>query len=264
MKQKLLFIILPMLFLASTLQAQNHVWDLGKDTANWPVTPGFDVTTTIDGLTVVPGGSTTGTIEANSATWFSGTPAEYKSTNRFKLNGSGGIDPAGGVNFTPTQRYVTFPVSGPVAVKIWFRQSGTSVPRALWVTDGSAEVTHYTGILDDTSPQYIEVNYTGGAGNLYIFGANNSFNLYKIEISNTLLGNGDFNAAITTNLKAIGNRIYLSDVKSNTEVNIYSITGALVKSFKTNEDTNFSFKSGLWIAAVKTVEGQKTFKLLTH
>jgi len=70
-------------------------------------------------------------------------------------------------------------------------------------------------------------------------------------------------SAVTTNVKSIGNRIYVSNVKSTTEVNIYSITGALVKSFKTNTDTDFNFKTGLWIATVKTFEGQKAVKLLT-
>jgi len=262
MKQKLLFIIFPVLLFAATLQAQNHVWDF----STWPDNAtALTVDTTYDGLTQVPGGgSSFGIVEANSSTWFVGTANEYISTKRWKPGGNSGIDPSGGVDFMPTRRYLTFPVSGPISIKLWFRQSGTSIPRDLWVTDGTAEVTHFTGIDGDTSPQYIEANYTGGAGNLYVLFAGNAYNMYKIEISDTLLGTGDFNSAMTTNLKAIGHRIYLSDVKSNTEVNIYSITGALVKSFKTNEDTNFSFKSGLWIATVKTAEGQKSFKLLTH
>ena len=68
---------------------------------------------------------------------------------------------------------------------------------------------------------------------------------------------------VSTEVKAIGNRIYVSNVKSASEINIYSITGALVKSFKTTENTDFSFKSGIWIATVKTFEGQKSVKLLT-
>lgn len=138
------------------------------------------------------------------------------------------------------------------------------MPRALWVTDGTNEVMHFDGIDGDTSPQYIEANYNGGIGNIYIFGANNAFNLYQIEISSTLLGTNDLKANASTNLKAVGDRIYVSNVKTHTQVNIYSITGALVKSFNTNTDTDFAFRPGLWIAAVKTNEGQKSFKLLTH
>lgn len=83
--------------------------------------------------------------------------------------------------------------------------------------------------------------------------------------NNPALGVDDFADSasnVSTNVNAIGNRIYVSNVKSTSEINIYSITGALVKAFKTNEDTNFSFKSGLWIATVKTLEGQKSIKLL--
>ena len=262
MTKKLLFIILPMLFMTTLITAQDHVWDFGNDTTNWPTNAtALTVDTTVDGLTQVPGGgSGFGIVEANSSSWGDG----YTSVNRWKAGGNSGIDPSGGVDFMPTRRYLTFPVSGPVAVKIWFRQSGTTIPRDLWVTDGSAEVTHYTGIDGDTSSQYIEANYTGGAGNLYVFFAANAYNLYKLEISSTLLGAEDFNSQVSTNIKAVGDRIYISNVKTSTEVSIYSITGALVKTVKTNTDTDFSFKSGLWIASLKTSEGQKAVKLVTH
>ena len=69
---------------------------------------------------------------------------------------------------------------------------------------------------------------------------------------------------VSTNIKSIGNRIYVSNVKTSTEVNIYTITGSLVKSFKTSTDTDFTFKSGIWIASLKTIEGQKAVKLLTY
>jgi len=261
MKQKLLLFILPMLLLTTLSYSQDHVWDFGNDTTNWPLNPTeLTVDTTVDGLTQVPGGGTGfGIVEANSSSWGDG----YTSVNRWKSGGNSGIDPSGGVDFLPTRRYLTFPISGPVAVKIWFKQSGTSLPRALWVTDGSAEVTHFDSTGDGSS-QYIEANYTGGAGNLYVFFAGNAFNLYKLEISSTLLGTNDFKSTVSTNIKSIGNRIYVSNVKTSTEVNIYSITGALVKSFKTNTDIDFNFKTGLWIASVKTVEGQKAVKLVTY
>lgn len=264
MKKFLLFSILPVILFTVTLQAQNKVWDFGNDVTNWPVGPAFTVTTTVDGLTLVPeDGSGFGIIEANSATWFSGTADEYISINRFKGGGNSGIDPSDGVTFMPTKRYLTFPVDGPVAVKIWFRQSGTSLPRDLWVTDGTAGVAHYVG-LGDTDPQYMEANYEGNAGNLYVLFAGNAYNLYKIEISSTLLGFNDVVSPVSTNIRAYGNRIYISTVKTSTDVKIYSITGALLKEFKTNSDVDFSFKSGIYIATLTTSEGQKTVKLSTH
>lgn len=72
------------------------------------------------------------------------------------------------------------------------------------------------------------------------------------------------NIKVSTNLNAIGNRIHVSNVISKSEVNIYSLTGALVKSFTTSEDVDFEFKAGLWIATIKTIEGQKSVKLLVN
>lgn len=102
---------------------------------------------------------------------------------------------------------------------------------------------------------------------------NAAYKLTGLTVPNTLVANPDFTlgidkvgevSAVTSNVRAIGNRIYVSNVKSATEVNIYSITGALVKSFKTNTDTDFNFKTGIWIATVKTFEGAKAVKLLTR
>ena len=74
----------------------------------------------------------------------------------------------------------------------------------------------------------------------------------------------DKKAQVPTDVKAVGNRIYVSNVKTSTDIKIYSITGALVKEFKTVSDTDFEFKSGLYIATIKTAEGQKSVKLLLN
>ncbi|MFD0990096.1 T9SS type A sorting domain-containing protein [Mariniflexile jejuense] len=72
------------------------------------------------------------------------------------------------------------------------------------------------------------------------------------------------NTRVSTDVKAIGNRVFISNVKSSTDIKIYTITGALVKEFKTNSDMDFVFNSGLYIATVKTAEGQKSVKLLLN
>jgi len=238
----------------------SKVWDVGNNGGGfWPVNPGVSVTTVIDNLGLFPGSGVTNLGEVQAESSARVFDDGFTSVNRFKLNG--GASPTG---FMPTKRYVYFAVTGACTVKVWFRTGGSGL-RTLFVTDGTNEVGSL-GSTDSSANLFLQADYTGGASNLYIYG-DNSCNISKIEVSANLgatLGTNDFKAAIKTNLKAIGNRIYLSDVSSNTEVNIYSITGALVKSFKTNEDTNFSFKSGLWIATVKTEEGAKAFKLLTH
>lgn len=261
MKQQLLLFILPLALIGTTIHAQDKVWDFGNDTVNWPEGGAITSTTIVDGLTLEPGdgGTGFGVIDGNNATWEDG----YTSTQRFKSGGNSGIDPSDGETFIPTRRYMSFPIDGPVSVKIWFRASGSSVPRALYITDGASTVAHYESD-GDTSPMYIETDYTGSADQLYILFANNAFNLYKIEVSSTLLGTNKLEASVSSHIKAIGSTVYVSNVKSATDINIYSITGALVKSFSTNNDTSFTFNSGFYIATVKTAEGQKSVKMIVR
>jgi hypothetical protein len=84
--------------------------------------------------------------------------------------------------------------------------------------------------------------------------------LYRTDI----LGLNDVSSVVSTNVNAVGSKIFVSNVKSSTEVSVYSITGALVKSFKTDTDTDFNFKSGLWIVKIKTIDGEKSVKLITN
>jgi len=110
------------------------------------------------------------------------------------------------------------------------------------------------------------------AGSYILRNRGGKIRIYRMYVSSTsikssveaLLDTDEVASAVSTDIKAVKNRIYVSNVKSQTEVKIYNITGALVKAFKTNEDTNFTFKSGLWIATVKTAEGEKSVKLLTR
>ncbi|MEN3323180.1 pectinesterase family protein [Mariniflexile soesokkakense] len=79
------------------------------------------------------------------------------------------------------------------------------------------------------------------------------------------LGVDDFNAHETgVKVAAYNSRIYVSNVKSSTDINIYSITGVLVKSVKTQSDTDFEFKKGLFIVTIKDADGQKAVKIITH
>lgn len=261
MKKKLLLIILPIMLISLVIQAQEKVWDFGNDTTNWPESSAAITTTTvIDGLTLEPGenGANFGVIDANNTSWDDG----YSATQRFKFGGNSGVNPADG-DFIPTRRFLKFSIDGPVSVKIWFRASGGGTPRALYITDGSATVAHYDS-TGDTGPQYLEADYSGDSDELYILCADNAFNLYKIEVSSTLLSINDFATTVSSNIRAVGSTVYVSNVKATTEVNIYSITGALVNSFKTNNDTSFEFNSGLYIATLKTPEGQKSVKMIVR
>ena len=277
MKKKLLLITLPILLLTLTVQAQTKIWDFGGDSnytsseqiALWPIVD-FNAaegqTVEKDNLFLVgdSSGDKFGQIEnSGGKTWDEGTADEYTAINRFKFNG--GSSPVG---FMPSFSYLYFPVTGAVDIKVWFRSGSSSADRTLYISDGTELLSSFDAIVDNTDPETLVASYTGAGGNIYIYDSN-SFNLYKIEVTgpgaaDLLLSNNDVASLVSTNLKAIGNRIYVSNVKSSTDIKIYSITGALVKSLSTNNNMEFDFKSGLYIATIETFEGKKSVKILTH
>ncbi|MDO3694229.1 T9SS type A sorting domain-containing protein [Wenyingzhuangia sp. chi5] len=269
MKKRLL--ILSLIASIYNTNGQNKIWDFGGDAtytsaaqiAMWPVAAynAAEGTTVVkDGLTLVGdnSGDKFGQIEnSGGKTWDAGTPDEYTAINRFKFNG--GSDP---VDFMPSISYLSFPVTGPVDVKVWFRSGSSSANRTLYISDGTSLINSFDAIVDNTDPETIIGNYTGTGGTIYIY-TSNSFNLYKIEVKESNLGIR-LNEAIKTNVKAMGNKVYVSEVDTDTEISIYSITGALIKKIQTNKDVNFMMKSGLWIVKVKTDKGIKSLKLATE
>ncbi|MFY0714924.1 T9SS type A sorting domain-containing protein [Seonamhaeicola sp. NFXS20] len=266
MKKKIILLILPVLFTVN-LYSQSKIWDFANPSATWPLNfGGVSSPTIIDNLALIPGTNITnlGEIDSNSTSWADG----FSGTQRLKLNGAGlnlGITPEIDNIYIPTKRYLYFAVNGSCSVKIWFRGGGSG-DRTLYITDGSSVVGKFPTTNSDQ--QIYTFNYTGGATNLYIFSLNKAHNLYKIEVSpssalnTTTLSLNSKSSVVPTKVYALGNRIYTSNVKTTSEINIYSITGALVKAFKTNEDINFTVKPGLYFANIKTPEGQKSVKLL--
>ena len=83
-------------------------------------------------------------------------------------------------------------------------------------------------------------------------------------ISNENLGVKDNTPTSAVNVFGYKNRIAISNVKSETSVAVYSITGARVKSFKTNQDIDFESQNGVWIVIIKAADGQKSVKIITH
>jgi len=128
-------------------------------------------------------------------------------------------------------------------------------------TGGTWQLIDYTfSTGPNPSASYLSFNGCDGAPDgteVWI----DDFELYRTD---TILGVEDKLPTVSSNLRAIGDRVFVTNVKTKTEVNIYSLTGALVKSFKTNADIDFNFNSGLWIGIIKTEEGQKAVKLLVR
>lgn len=266
MKNTLSISVLICLMITSVVHAQTKIWDFGNSSA-WPVSAGYSSETLTDNLAMIPGSgvSNMAAVELNSATF---SADGYTATKRFKLNG-GSWDTGVSSYVMPTKRFIYFAVNGSCTVRVWFKTGGSGT-RTLYVTNGSS-VIGSLGSSSSSDPLILTANYTGGAGNIYI-GADQACNIYKIEVTGqlgttTLSTLGTANSPMKSKAKvyAKGNTICIADLNSkNTNIQIYTASGSLVKTVKTSSDINFDLKSGVYIVTVKSAEGEKSVKVLLN
>jgi len=266
MKTKLLSLIFAMVLGSSITNAQTKTWDLGGGVAPWTIANSpYTSNVVVDNLGLqIQGGTGTANFGATnvSAKTFPTTP-EYTSVNRFQLNGGG--SPATGT-FLPTQRFLYFAAAGSVSVQVLFI-SGGSGSRTLYVTNGTTVLGSLTA-TDSTTPQVLTTTATVVNGYVYIY-ADQACNLYRVRVTGplgtTTLGTNDFKVGSTVDVFSNGKKVNISNVISSTQVDVYTMTGALVKSFKTDADTSFdSLNSGLYIVNVQSEEGRKSVKVVLN
>ena len=290
MKKTLLLLILPMLFAVSYVNAQTTVWDFGKSTSSindaaavaaWPLTPttaptgtiAADTEAVIDKLGLYsnnPANSDItnfGAVTASGATFTDG----YIATNRFQLNG-GGAGSSTGV-LLPTQRYVYFTVDGACTVKVWFKTGSNGTARTVLCTNGSTLLgsgTANSGTNGDLVIFSVNISSVQAAvGKIYIYGDGTSNNLYKIEVTGAnvttpALSTSSFQKELDITVYAKQNKIFLSNLKSSTKVNVYNVLGSLVKSIQADADTSLDINSGVYIVNAKSADGEKSVKVIVQ
>jgi hypothetical protein len=263
MKKPLLFVAF-VLLLGNFVHAQTKVWDFGNDTATWPASAGIGLNPIVVdnlGLFPIPTNTNFGAVTNNNLTFSDG----YSATQRFQMNGGG--YPTGAFSTMPTQRYLFFGVSGSCTVTVWFRTGSNGTQRTLHFTDGTNILGEITTNADGNGDFPIFTGtYTGGPAILYLYGSL-ALNLYKVEVNgatvNTSLSIDGFEAAGGANAYAVGKQVYLNNIELDTQVNVYSINGALVRSLNTNSDMSFDlFQTGLYVVTLSNDKGQKNVKLL--
>ncbi len=185
MKKTLLILVAAIAVTTSALA--QRVWNVGNDPTNFPVSTGIGAgpnrSVFVLDLGIHTGSVTNtnmGAVNASAKTFGS-----YSWINRMQLNGAGyggalADDLIPAVNM-PTQRFLTVKVTGPGTITIHGLTGSSSSSRRLFVTDG----TNLIGSIPFPASSDVSegvINYTGGAGILYIFG-NAAINLYRIEVS---------------------------------------------------------------------------------
>ena len=265
MKTKLLSIASAMLLFSGISMAQTKVWDFGNDETTWPLTgEGYTEETIVDDLGLFPIETNTnfGIVTASNASFDDG----YTATKRFQMNGGGGVTAP---DYLPIQRYLFMDVDSDCTVKVWFKTGSNGAVRTLMVTDGTSLVGSGTSNADGNPDLVIfTANYTNASGGrLYIYG-DAACNLYKIEvnganvITSSTNGLNDF-AANDVNIYTDNKNVFVSNIMSAAQINVYSMTGALVKSVAASSDTNFELPTaGLYIMNINSAEGQKSVKIL--
>lgn len=119
--------------------------------------------------------------------------------------------------------------------------------RATWATSLANPV------LNDGSP-ISTFNFTKGTDN---------WDPFPALISGDLSTN-HFNAQSSVNVFASKNIISVTNVKDSIAVKVYSISGALAKSFASNSDLKFDMTAGIWIVVVNAPDGNKSVKVITN
>jgi len=269
-KKNLLFLILPLLFSAVSIDAQTKSWDFSNTTL-FPLTsignsdPAAPYTEKVlDGLGLYACSPTAATPITNfaiigaSATTFLAPDAFGPTVNRLQLKGGGGaVAPV----YLPVQRYLYFNVSGACTVKVWFKSSSSTSTGVVFVTDGTnlvGSTSSVNGVATVLTASY--ANTAGGK--LYVY-ADASCNLYKVEVTGaTVLANNNFQPNSSVSIFSNGKQVNVANVTSETQVNVYNMTGALVKSVATVSDLNFELNSGFYIVNVKSAEGEKSVKVV--
>lgn len=238
------------------LNAQK-VWNLGGDATLATTSPAFPLSSGIGngdgsagnpafpvmidglGITGISTNVNMGAVNTSAKTFGS-----YSFPNRFQFNGAGypsaaATDAAPSVNM-PTQRFLSFNVSGNSTIYMIGITGSSSSERKLFVTDGTnliGSVTFPAGsALNDGT-----VTYTGGATTLYIFG-NAAVNLTLLSATNYVsssVGSVIFEKGISFNGKEIIN-------SKNLNVEVYNVLGKLIASSNSNISTA-NFPKGVYV-----------------
>lgn len=243
------------------------VWDFTNDTTNWTTsTAGYTANTVKDNLGIYPGVTITttpiGGIIPATVTFSDG----FAATRYFRMGQASVF--AGN---KPTERYLYFTPAAAGTIKIWFT-SGGGGSRSVKVTDGTTEIGSASS-ANSTTPAILEVPFTQTSGTIYIYtSVGTGVNIFKIQVTGATgttpligtLGTDDFDTESAAVVFSSGKEVFVSNVKSSTQIDVFSLTGALVKSFQTDTDVSFGLNTGLYVVKAKSAEGQKSTKIVVR
>jgi hypothetical protein len=297
MKKTLLLLILPMLFVAVSINAQTKVWDFGANpmgagftdmitVANQKSCALFTQPATAYGTTPVStqaltASATFGEILINTFAgdrWRSDntalvlydtqlnnnaiTPVFTGATNsgRLAFNGTG----------TAIRRYYAITLAAGQTVTLYLKVNVTASAN-LTVTVPAGSMVPATLAYAAVTNVYDmrTVKLTADVAGVYTIGDyTNKPEMYRIYLADVNAGinlsANKFEKDASLDVFSIKNLVHVSNIKSDTQINVYNMTGALVKSAKASENTSFELQSGVYIVNAKSAEGEKSVKVIVQ
>ncbi|MGQ7945955.1 T9SS type A sorting domain-containing protein [Flavobacterium sp. WC2509] len=283
MKKKLLYLTSIVLFSAASINAQT--WDfstaattLGTVSSNNSATIAPDVTNTATSKKFGPTYNT-GTAATILASGFPGLEFGYKNsgtTSNIQFLDAGYFQ-AGGkdvfitiIGCTAGQNIaVQYSAKGATAapVQAFADPSGAGASAAVvasFPSNCTVNTTTTTATTSTGTSDIKVVNLTVTAdGNVNLVAGTPAFRIYKIVKGGTL-GTNSFSKESDITVYSKDNKVLFSNIKSKTNVAIYSLTGSLVKSADINEDSGLDVKNGVYIVKLQSEEGEKTVKVIVQ
>ncbi|WP_163407640.1 T9SS type A sorting domain-containing protein [Flavobacterium ajazii] len=292
MKRKLLYFASIILFTASSISAQN-VYDFGGATiAGYTNLTSVSVINALYGPgtgtnPTVPNAASTNnvlntTFTVGKLTFTPGGSARLRTDNTAltRYDGTVGVSPA----FTPTPSSIgrlasnavgnatnkynfKFALTAGDKLTIFVSSDATSGSTSASFTVAGPTAADSFVVTGNLTQSYVIHITAGTTGDYVLYDPVSKLNVYRIyesDVTNAVLGTQTFTEVNNVNIYANNGKIFLSDVKSTTKVNIYNVLGALVKSIEVNEDTGLDVNSGFYIVKAQSVEGVKSVKVLVN
>jgi len=185
-------------------------------------------------------------------------------SGRLAFNGTG----------TAIRRYFTITLKAGQTITIYWKSNitsagnltvtpaaGSSVGNTLAYNPTAATSEMRTSKLTaDVAGDYTIGDYAGKMETYRIYDADVNAG---INLTSTLSTN-NLNKDASLDIFSIKNQVYLTRIVSDTQIKVYSLNGALIKSIKASENTNFELAAGIYIVNAKSAEGEKSVKVLVQ
>lgn len=181
-------------------------------------------------------------------------------SGRLAFNGTGNA----------TRRYYTITLAAGETVTYCFKVNVTNTANfTVTVPAGSTVPTTkaYAAVTNVYDMRTLKIT-ADVAGNYTIGDYVNKPEMYRIYLGDVNAGinlsTGDFEKDLSLDVFSIKNQVHVTNVISDTQIQVYNLGGALVKSFKASENTSFELNSGVYIVKAQSAEGLKSVKVLVN